>query len=97
MSNSKGVSLRPGISPREMHEVWEEAIQSARAYPGRSVSLFLAPGEYPLPEVGEYVYRALPTILRVPVPGVEVIFRHNKGSGTTEITTVPRSSSRRSA
>lgn len=97
MSNRKGVSLRPGISPQEMHEIWEEAVESARAYPGRTVSLFLAPGEYPLPEVGEYVYRALPTILRVPEPGVEVKFRHNRMSGTTEVTTVSQRSMRRTA
>lgn len=88
MSVSKGVSLRPGISPQEMHEVWEEAVQTARAYSGRTVTLFLEPGEYPLPEEGEYVYRAIPTTLRVPEPGFEVRFRHNRLTGVTEITTV---------
>lgn len=89
MSEFKGVSLRPGISPQEMHEIWENAIQRAERHPGTTVTLLLAPGEYPVPDSGEYVYRAVPTILRVPRPGVEVNFRHNRMTGVTEITTVP--------
>jgi hypothetical protein len=87
VSNSKGVSLRPGISPQKMHEMWENAIQSATEHPGRTVILRLAPGAYPLPEHGEYEYRAVPTILRVPAPGAEVRFRHSIASGKTTITT----------
>jgi len=90
VSNSKGVSLRPGISPQEMHEIWENAIQSAAERPGRDVILRLAPGAYPLPEHGEYQYRAVPTILRVPAPGAEVRFRHNRATGETTIRTVKR-------
>jgi hypothetical protein len=97
VSKSKGVSLCPGISPQEMHEIWEEALERAETYPGRTITLFLAPGEYPLPEVGEYVYRASPTVLRVSEPGVEVRFRHNRASGTTEITTVSQRTMRRTA
>ena len=92
MSNAMGVSLRPGISPQEMHEVWENAIQSAMERPGRTFTLRLAPGQYPLPEHGEYEYRAVPTILRVPPPGAEVKFRHSTVTGKTTITTVKRTS-----
>lgn len=90
MSNSKGVSLRPGISPQEMHEMWENAVQSAMEHPGRVFTLRLAPGAYPLPEHGEYEYRAVPTMLRVPPPGAEVRFRYSTATGETTIRTVKR-------
>lgn len=90
MSNSKGVSLRPGISPQQMHEVWENAVQRAMENPGRAVILRLAPGAYPLPEHGEYEYRAVPTMLRVPPPGAEVRFTYSTATGETTIKTVKR-------
>jgi hypothetical protein len=90
VSNYRGVSLQPGISPQEMHEVWEKAISDAERFPGRTIILRLAPGEYPLPETGEYEYRTVPTMIRVNPPGAEVRFRHSKITGETSITTVRR-------
>lgn len=83
----KRVTVGPGISPEEMHVIWETAIEEAMSDPGSVVAVLFAPGEFPLPETGAYAYKDIPTSLRAS-SSVEVRFRYNARTGSVHITTV---------
>lgn len=68
-------AVYPGISPGRMRIVWKQAMREAELHPGETVVISFAPGIYPMPEMGAYVYNENPHDLHVPAPGVEMHFR----------------------
>lgn len=83
----KIVIVDPGITPEDMHHLWNEAIEVAETHPGETVVILFEPGDYPLPHPGAYVYREEPTLMHVSEPGIEMRFRASPVTGTVEIKT----------
>ncbi len=81
-------AVYPGISPDRMRTVWKQAIREAELHPGETVVISFAPGIYPMPEMGAYVYNETPHDLHVPAPGAEMHFRVNQANGRVIISAV---------
>jgi hypothetical protein len=79
MGRTWTVTVNPDISPAELKVVWEDAIEVARTSPGVTAAILFAPGLYPLPDPGVYMYKTIPTPLRVGFPGTEVRFTYRGG------------------
>lgn len=79
------VIVAPGISPKELHEVWSEALNTAAVIPGETMTIVFTPGKYPLPDPGVYVYKEIPTVLRVSSRGAVVRFTRTTDTGEVEI------------
>lgn len=82
------ITVDPGITPEDMHLLWNEAIEVAETTPGDTVVILFEPGDYPLPHPGAYVYRDEPTLMHVSEPGIEMHFQASLISRKVNITTV---------
>lgn len=82
------ITVDPGITPEDMHHLWNEAIESAETHPGETVVILFEPGDYPLPHPGAYVYRDEPTLMHVSEPGIEMHFRAALTNRAVNITAV---------
>lgn len=81
-------AVEPGITPERMRIVWRQAMREAQLHPGETVVISFAPGIYPMPEMGAYVYNDNPHDLHVPAPGVSMQFRANQTNGRVVISAV---------
>jgi hypothetical protein len=79
------VTVKPGVTVPEMKDLWNEAKREAISDAGQTVALLFGPGEYPMPDAGEIVYKDVPTPLRVSPPGIEVRFRLDKKTARLRI------------
>jgi hypothetical protein len=87
MDGIRRITVNPGISPSRMKRVWEMAVQEVTQDPGKTVAILFAPGEYPLPNTGMFIYSETPTILQVPEPGTEIRFIYDPGIDEVSIST----------
>ena len=69
------ITVKPGISPERMRIIWRQAMQEAELHPGETVVISFAPGVYPMPEMGAYIYNENPHDMIVHAPGIEMRFR----------------------
>lgn len=70
------ITVNPGISPERMRIIWKQAVRDAELHPGETVVIAFAPGSYPLPHLGAYVYEdSGETMVIVHEPGIFMYFR----------------------
>jgi hypothetical protein len=79
------VTVKPGVTFPEMKDLWNQAKLDAISDAGTTVALLFSPGEYPMPDAGEIVYKDVPTPLRVSPPGIELRFRLDKKTARLRI------------
>ncbi len=81
------ITVSPGISRQRLESVWKGAIADAIEHPeAGEVMIEFAPGHYPLPESGVYVYSEVPTELWVNPPGAMVRFNFDPDLGIVRVT-----------
>lgn len=85
MNVSRRFSVDPGISHREMEDLWDEAVRMAMDEPGVTIGILFSPGTYPLPEPGTFVYKNNPTRMHVPHPGFEMRLTYVEEADQVEI------------
>jgi hypothetical protein len=79
------ITVNPGITPERMRVIWRQAMQEAQLHPGETVVISFAPGTYPMPELGAYVYDENPHNMIVHAPGIEMHFRARRAGDRVAI------------